>query len=167
MNPTLNRQEIANITADNLTLRNMASADLADVLSIERNAQVSPWSRLSFEESLTKEHVCRVVTHNNKVLAFHVVCAVVDELHILNVAVASHLQGIGLGHVLMQDIIETAESASAKKVFLEVRASNLAAQSLYAKWQFEQIALRKGYYRSSQGIADQREDALVFARNLL
>jgi len=140
----------------------MASADLADVLSIERNAQVSPWSRLSFEESLTKEHVCRVVTHNNKVLAFHVVCAVVDELHILNVAVASHLQGIGLGHVLMQDIIETAESASAKKVFL-----NLAAQSLYAKWQFEQIALRKGYYRSSQGIADQREDALVFARNLL
>lgn len=144
----------------------MNTKDLVQILSIERNAQVSPWSRLSFEESLTKEHVCRVVNHNDEILAFHVVCAVLDELHVLNVVVASHLQGIGLGHVLMQDIIDTAESAKSKTIFLEVRASNQTAQGLYAKWQFKQIALRKGYYRSSEGIADQREDALVFARSL-
>jgi len=160
-------QETVTISADSLTMRDMTSKDLAQVLSIERNAQVSPWSRLSFEESLTKEHICRVVCCKDQILALHVVCPVLDELHVLNVAVATRMQGKGLGHVLMRDILQVAKSAKSKTLFLEVRASNHAAQSLYEKWQFEQIALRKGYYRSSNDTAGQREDALVFARRMV
>lgn len=154
------------ISLDDLSLRDMRSEDLASVLVIERNAQVSPWSRLSFEESLTKNHICRVLIYDQKIVAFHVVCTVVDELHILNVVVAGYLQGIGLGHLLMQDIVQIAQTEKVKNLFLEVRASNQAAQSLYLKWQFKQIALRKGYYRSSEAKLDQREDALVFTRAL-
>jgi len=154
------------ISLEDLSLRDMRSDDLASVLVIERNAQVSPWSRLSFEESLTKNYVCRVLMCNEKIAAFHVVSTVADELHILNVVVATHLQGIGLGHVLMRDIEQIAQSEKVKKIFLEVRASNQAAQGLYLKWQFKQIALRKGYYRSSEAKLDQREDALVFARTV-
>ena len=118
------------------------------------------------DRSLTRSHICRVITFDEQVLAFHIVCKVADELHILNIVVATQVQGIGLGHVIMQDIVKIAQSEMLKTLFLEVRASNETAQALYLKWQFEQIALRKGYYRSINGKTDQREDALVFARSL-
>jgi len=155
----------------NLLLRDMRSDDLVQVLSIENNAQASPWSRLSFEESLTKQHRCRVIdaidarNKASKVIAYHVVCGILDELHILNVVAAPQFQGLGLGHMLMSDILSIAEEENLVKIFLEVRASNQVAQSLYLKWQFKQIAQRKKYYRptSRDGI---REDAFVFMRKI-
>ena len=149
-----------------LAVRDMQGEDLSQVLIIERAAQVSPWSRLSFEESLNRQHLCRLVTDIESVVAYHVVCAVADELHILNLVVAKSMQGIGLGHVLMDDILAIAEAQNLTKIFLEVRASNLVAQSLYAKWQFEQIALRKGYYAASTQTLGQREDAMVLMRKI-
>ncbi len=65
----------------------------------------------------------------------------------------------------MQDIIEIAQARELSKVFLEVRASNAIAQSLYHKWGFEKISIRKQYYRASQE-AGKREDAWVYLRHL-
>ena len=154
-----------------IRLRDMQSKDLVPVLSIERNVHVSPWSRLSFEESLTKhevqEYCCRVIESAREVAGYTVVCPVVDELHILNIVVATQYQGFGLGHMLMQDIIEHAQAQSLRKIFLEVRASNEIAQSLYSKWQFEQISIRKRYYSMpSSTNSNDREDAMVFLRQL-
>ena len=142
----------------------MCKTDLPQVLKIEQNSQVMPWNRESFEESLSKEHYCRVIEKDNEnkdLLAFHIVCPVVDELHILTLAVKPELQGSGIGHALMHDIIDFSEVKKLKKIFLEVRASNLIAQNLYQKWQFRQISIRKAYYRTP---STQREDALVFVR---
>lgn len=149
-----------------LSMRDMRTEDLTQVLLIERNAQISPWSRLSFEESLTKQYRCRVLEVNNEIIAYHVVCPVADELHILNVVTAMQLQGLGLSHRLMHDILQIAETQALKKIFLEVRASNTIAQNLYLQWQFKQISIRKAYYRSSSVIDSEREDALVFMRQL-
>lgn len=115
---------------------------------------------------MTQGHICRVVEHNNDIVAFHIVCPVADELHILNLAVASDQQGKGLGHLLLDDIIQQARSYKVEKVFLEVRESNLVAQSLYQKWQFQQIAVRKNYYSSgaNAGEVGFRENALVMVR---
>lgn len=154
-----------------LRLRDMLSDDLSQVLAIENNAHVSPWSRLSFEESLTREHHCRVIDASDspgaapKIVGYHVVCGVVDELHILNIVTATQFQGIGLGHMLMSDILDVAKQENLAKLFLEVRSSNRVAQSLYLKWQFEQIALRKGYYRPTSPDG-AREDAFVLMRQL-
>lgn len=152
-----------------LHVRDMLSDDLEQVLVIERHAHVSPWARLSFDESLTKQYICRVVenSQDNQILAYLIVCPVADELHILNIAAAPQFQGLGLGHVLMQEIVDLAMAQSLRKIFLEVRASNEVAQSLYVKWQFNQIALRKRYYSVVDATnTSQREDALVFVRQL-
>lgn len=156
-----------------LSVRDMETDDLTQVVAIEGNAQASPWARLSFEESLTKQYSCRVIDipsdeHSvgaSEVVAYHIVCEIVDELHILNVVAAPQFQGLGLGHMLMADILEIARVKSLTKIFLEVRAGNKIAQDLYLKWQFSQIAVRKKYYRpSAQG--DDREDAFVYMRML-
>ncbi len=155
-----------------LVARDMSSDDLTQVMTIENNAQASPWGRLSFEESLTKSHFCRVLEvaweheqgQQSQIVAYHVVCPILDELHILNVVAAPQYQGIGLGHRLMHDILEIAEHHQTRRIFLEVRASNEKAQSLYLKWQFKQMGLRKAYYRRTLSNTS-REDALIFMRD--
>ncbi len=150
---------------DQFELRDMRSDDLTRVVHIEQTAQRSPWARLSFEESLTRGDVCRVVHNGLELVAYHVISLVVDELHILNVVCAPKVQGLGLGHLLMQDIFDLALHKSVKKLFLEVRANNTVAQNLYRKWGFEQVAIRKAYYRPQKS-GEPREDALVFMRQL-
>lgn len=156
----------------------MRSSDLAQVLQIERNVQPVPWSRLSFEESLTRQdeshaldsnpgnvlHRSMVICSADSVLGFHITSLICDEFHILNLAVAPQFQGIGLGHYLMQDLIQLASMGPVRKLFLEVRQSNTKAISLYEKWQFKQIGLRKKYYRSNEADGNEREDALIFCR---
>ena len=46
--------------------------------------------------------------------------------------------------------------------WLEVRASNARARSLYARRGFNEVGLRRGYYPAAQG---QREDAVVMSLN--
>lgn len=153
-----------------LFARDMTDKDLTQVLQIEQNAQASPWGRLSFEESLTrcqdsKNNACRVLLVDNDIVAYHIVSSVLDELHILNVVVMPNLQGIGLGHRLLQDIIDFAMNKSLKKIFLEVRVSNVVAQSLYTKWQFKHIGMRKKYYRNLDP-NEPKEDAMIYVREL-
>jgi len=149
--------------AEQLRLRNMDSKDLTQVCEIEKRAQQSPWSKSLFQESLSKQYRCRVVEYDGAIIAYHVVCAVVDELHILNIVVDPSCQGKVIGHVLLEDIIDIAEQEESNRIFLEVRSSNQIAQSLYQKWQFEPLSVRKGYYRTKE---KQREDALVMVKNL-
>lgn len=159
------------LTLDELSLRDMGTEDLSKVIFIEQAAHISPWSRLSFEESLTRNeqsanctHPCRVLEARGEVVGYHILNVVVDELHILNVACAPKVQGLGLGHCLMQDIIDISHRRQLPNIFLEVRISNLVAQGLYEKWGFKQISLRKRYYRPvEQG--GEREDALVYLRS--
>ena len=155
--------------ASEFVLRTMQAQDLKAVLEIERAAQLMPWGLLSFEEALSRDdsgnYHCRVVENENKVVAFHILSAIEDEVHILNIVVSPQWQGQGLGHFLLNDIVDFTTGKQANKIFLEVRASNEVAQSLYLKWQFKQIAIRKNYYRvpnSNQQSA--KEDALVFMR---
>ncbi len=156
-----------NVTLDELVVRDMTNEDLSDVLRIEQIAHVSPWGRLSFDEALTRNeelanaHPCRILMARGEIIGYHILSLVLDELHILNVVCAPKAQGMGLGHRLMQDIVDIAEQREMKKVFLEVRISNHIAQSLYQKWGFKQIAIRKQYYRPSLP-GDKREDALLY-----
>ncbi|MCH2189417.1 MAG: ribosomal protein S18-alanine N-acetyltransferase [Gammaproteobacteria bacterium] len=148
---------------DQVVVRDMISTDLTEVQRIEQTAQASPWARLSFEESLTRQDICRVATVDEKLIAYHVCSSVLDELHVLNIVCALPFQGMGVGHILMDDILTTATSKSIENLFLEVRESNHAAQSLYAKWGFTQIAIRENYYRPSTPDGP-RENALVYMR---
>lgn len=85
---------------------------------------------------------------------------VMDEMELLTIAVSERERGKGIGRLLMQQMIRNAGDFKAKKIFLEVRPSNIRAKRLYASFGFEQIGVRKGYYR------DNNEDAIVMEKRL-
>ena len=78
-----------------------------------------------------------------------------DEAHITGIAVRESLRGNGLGELLLIASIELAMRRLSRVVTLEVRVSNHVAQSLYTKYGFSQVGLRKGYY------SDNHEDAYI------
>lgn len=140
----------------------MKERDLDAVSSLEASVQTFPWSRGNFADSLSAGYsawVCRV---GGDLAGFSVVMAVLDEAHLLNVAVGKPYQGRGFGARLLHAATQRAREGGAARMYLEVRCSNERAAQLYRDFGFVQTALRKGYYPGVIG----REDALVFERVL-
>ena len=92
----------------------------------------------------------------NNVLGFAVVANVLDQAELHNIAIASALQGKGLGRQLLDGMIQQLP-AEVKNLYLEVRVSNIPAIRLYQQTGFVQIAERRDYYKTEFG----REDALI------
>jgi ribosomal-protein-alanine N-acetyltransferase len=85
----------------------------------------------------------------------------VDEAHIINIAVREAQRGKGLGELLLISGIDTAIRNKAVVATLEVRTSNITAQALYTKYGFQKVGARKAYY------TDNKEDALIMTTDIL
>ena len=85
-----------------------------------------------------------------------------DEEELLLIAVRPQFRGQGVGKSLMRDFLAQARERGTAKVFLEMRAGN-PAEHLYRQFGFEQVGLRKGYYRGAIG---GPLDAITFACTL-
>ena len=80
---------------------------------------------------------------------------VLDEGYINNIAVSPSYRRRGVASALMDRLIDSARGLSLAFLTLEVRCGNHAAISLYEKYGFERVGLRRGYYEKP------REDALL------
>jgi [ribosomal protein S18]-alanine N-acetyltransferase len=85
----------------------------------------------------------------------------VDEAHIINIAVRETCRGHGIGELLLISSIDMAAKLEASMVTLEVRASNLIAQNLYTKYGFKKVGVRRGYY------TDNKEDAFIMTTEII
>lgn len=81
-----------------------------------------------------------------------------DEAWVQTIAVGRDAQRRGIGRTLLEELLAEAGRRSARKVLLEVAVDNDPAQKLYARYGFEPIAVRRGYYQPSN------TDALVMLR---
>lgn len=135
-------------------LTTMTEAHLAAVADIEANAQITPWSHKLFADCLQSDYLCQVATYRDQCVAFQILSSVLDEHHLLNIAVAPHYQRRGIARAMLKTAIANAIKSGGKTLFLEVRASNTSAQALYHALQFEHFATRPAYYRTSTGHED-------------
>lgn len=95
-----------------------------------------------------------------KILGFAAFHRVIDEVEIRNMAVDPEHRHQGVGRALLETARERLLEAGAKRVFLEVRASNKPALSLYYSIGFAIHSRRADYYH------DPQEDALILALEL-
>ena len=85
----------------------------------------------------------------------------VDEAHIINIAVRETYRGQGVGELLLISSVDIAYKLGASVVTLEVRVSNKVAQNLYTKYGFKEAGVRRGYY------TDNKEDALIMTTDTI
>jgi [ribosomal protein S18]-alanine N-acetyltransferase len=79
----------------------------------------------------------------------------VDQAHIVAIAVREDYRRQGLGELLLSESIDLALANGQESVTLEVRRSNESAQALYEKYRFIKVGVRRRYY------TDNKEDALI------
>lgn len=127
-------------------IRPATSADLPALLEIEQQSFAHPhWTADDFRHA-----DCIVAELNGRVAGLLVARDTFGgdpsdppEREILNLAVAPRFRRIGIATALLN------HELTRKAVrFLEVRESNLAAQQLYRKFGFVEIACRPNYYQS-------------------
>ncbi len=78
-----------------------------------------------------------------------------DEAHITTIGIDPGFRGYGFGELLLLSMVDAAIARRARWLTLEVRVSNVAAQTLYRKYGFSVHGSRKRYY------SDNNEDALI------
>ena len=137
----------------------MQQSDLADVLALEESVYPHPWSMGNFADSLSSNYEAWVLRdQDGYLLGYFLLMAIVDEAHLLNVAVSAEIQGQGLGRFLLNQAVACARGLGMASVLLEVRPSNTRALQIYERYGFKHIGRRKGYYPAAN---QQREDAIV------
>lgn len=81
----------------------------------------------------------------------------VDEAHIVAIAVRDGYRRRGIGEMLLAESVDLAIEKQQANVTLEVRRSNVSAQALYEKYRFLKVGVRPRYY------SDNHEDAIIMS----
>ena len=141
----------AQIPAGKVRITEALASDIPVMAAIEEHSNLEPWTRDSFLEELLRPHsfmqVARIREETSeRVAGFICFWLVADEIQILNIAVHEAYRRRGLGRALLLDCLRFGIGRKARKAVLEVRASNFAAQSLYASLGFEVVGQRPDYY---------------------
>ncbi len=143
-----------------LEIRQLAYADLPQVIAIERRAFPTPWSLAMFVLELSKPSgICLAAVEDGSIIGY-LVCSRYDTVwHLMNVAVEPHRRRQGIAGALLDRLFEQADKPS-EQYTLEVRTSNDAAIRLYERFGFRAAGRRRAYYH------DNREDALIMWRTV-
>ncbi len=152
-------------------------ATLADVPSMmfleQESATAAHWTEEQYRQALQPDGTQRLVlvveeslptaAHPEAatgILGFLVAHHIAPEWELENIVVAGAARRKGLGKCLLERLLSAARETDSLSVFLEVRESNSAAQTLYEKAAFERTGRRESYY------ANPPEAAVLYRRPL-
>ncbi len=171
--------------AARITLRDMTREDIRTVRRIESAAYRDAWPSRVFENELENGFAhYRVAVEGSadappsgafpvfrrllargasqeRIVGFMGVWYMVDQLHLVTIAVDPSRQGEGIGRRLLLDCFDLALDSELNEVVLEVRESNTRARDLYEQFGFRKAGVLKDYYK------DNHEDAIVMLSGAL
>ncbi len=134
---------------------------LKDILEIERLSFDQPWSEYHFMRDLTNNDLSYnwVAVVDETTVGFLFGWMLKNEYHLNNIAVHPDFRGNRIGRELLNTAINSISSRKTEKILLEVRADNHAAIRLYRSVGFQEVGIRKDYYK--KGI-----DAILYTLEL-
>ena len=152
-----------------LELRPAVSDDLEALLALEARSVQTCWPEGAYARELGHAHSelwlalaqeTPGASLSDRLVGFVSFWVVGSEISLLNIAVDPLCRRQGGGAHLLAHVEEKGRELGGTVVFLEVRAGNRSAVSMYRSRGYLQVGIRKGYY------SDNGEDALVLSREL-
>lgn len=142
-----------------MQIRRMTPTDIMVVIAIDTAAGILvPWTPNAYARELLKQTTyCWVAEMDGRLAGSLTMWDVAGEAEIANVAVHPDFWRQGIGQALVQTALEKAAGLGIGKIMLEVRANNLPAQTLYARFGFVEDGRRPGYYANG-------EDAILMSK---
>ncbi len=137
----------------NFRIRALGKSDIPDILEIERLSFSESWSSKLIERelSLPISHTLGAEI-NGKVVGYVIFWIVRETCELHRIAVHPDFRKRGIGTALMEKFLKTALEKGAEEIVLEVEEENRAALSLYMRFGFSQISIRKNYYGNRKAV---------------
>lgn len=105
------------------------------------------WSYNILKNELLNDKTTYIVAkENDQIVGFAGIMTCLDEATLNNIVVKKSCRGRGIGGELLDTIIELCADLNMKTLTLEVDSSNIPAISLYKKFGFQNLGIRKKYY---------------------
>ena len=137
----------------------MQKEDVDQIMAIEEVSFGSHhWSADSFISEMQNplgNYFCAIDKATGQLIGYCGFWTILEEAHVTTIAVKHDYRKKRIGEILLQHMIETGYKVDAKWFTLEVRVSNMPALSLYKKYGFDSLGVRRKYYQ------DNNEDALI------
>jgi len=117
------------------------------------------WGAKSTSESFMAAGICVLMAGKDRSSAagFAMWRDLGAEAELLTIGVAPGARRAGLARALLRGMLDMAAKGGAARMVLEVDAANAAARGLYAQAGFEQISVRRAYYRDgADGLVMQK-----------
>lgn len=133
------------------------------VAEIAKKCLPESWSLEGIRDVLRYSHNIYYVAKDvasDEVIAFAGIMVVADEAELLNIAVLEKYRRLGIAQMLIDELFFRAKGRGAHRMLLEVRKSNISAQSFYNKNDFSILTERKNYY------SNPMEDAIIMEKAL-
>ncbi|MBD2164750.1 ribosomal protein S18-alanine N-acetyltransferase [Calothrix membranacea FACHB-236] len=142
-----------------LKLQSLTSDDLSAILELDKACFGGLWTMEGYQRELDSPNsvLLGLFSPASSLTLLGMGCfwSILEEAHITILAVHPQYHCQGLGQALLYSLLKTASDRGLERATLEVRASNLAAISLYQKFGFKTAGRRRRYYQ------DNGEDALI------
>lgn len=140
-----------------MKIRDLTTADLGQLLSLERRAFAAPWSIGMFVLEFARSPGVRLgAVSDGELVGYVIVAVMADEYHVMTLATAPEYRRQGVASALLTALIDRLGEGA--NYTLEVRASNAAAIALYERFGFVSVGTRPHYY-------PDQEDALIMWRS--
>ena len=144
-----------------MLVRKLELRDIESVLAIQRACpEVAQWPAADYERAGTGGIAGWIAEDDAGIAGFLVARSLLGETEILNFAVRLDARRRGIGSALLSHVVAWSKNDRAKRIMLEVRASNSAAQKFYERHGFRIVGRRGRYY------SNPSEESLLLDRVL-
>jgi len=143
-------------------IRRLGLEDVDRIFKIEQLAYPFPWTHGLFVDCLNAGYACFGLQIGKDLAGYTIFSWAAGEGHLLNLCIHPDWQHRGFGSLLLEYTINQVVRLDNETLFLEVRASNTRAATLYKNRGFKVIGNRPSYYQAGE----KREDAVVMSLQL-
>jgi ribosomal-protein-alanine N-acetyltransferase len=125
--------------------------DIPAVAALERECFPDPWTQDALlAQQGRANHYGIVCKRDGELIGYIYGTVLFEDAEIYKVAVRPDCRGQGLGRRLVEEAFAFFKQQNAERVFLEVRAGNVAARKLYENSNFTTLRIRKNYYSDGE-----------------
>ncbi|MCV2886082.1 ribosomal protein S18-alanine N-acetyltransferase [Aestuariibacter sp. AA17] len=164
-----------------MLITTLSEKHIVQMYNLHVQCHSNPWSLSTFTDCTTPPYFAAALsvseqkasdtTAESFIAGYYIGLNVVGEVTLMDIGIAQDYRGKGYGEQLLDAFLARCRQLQCQAIWLEVRASNQAAISLYMKKGFEEIEVRKGYYtisstRNGEDGVTGKEDAVIMKLSL-
>lgn len=135
--------------------------DVSDIYEIGKVCFSDAWHESTVRSDIKSSHsVYYIAKLGEKTIGYGCFWFIADEAQLMNIGVLPEYRRMGAAEELLKQGLAEAVARQMAIIFLEVRVSNLSAQALYRKYDFQTVSVRTDVYEMP------RENGYIMSRKL-